>query len=86
MGKNGVLLNPEKFQFAQKEINFVGFTITKSKIKPQEILLNAKRDFPILKSITDVRSWYGLVHQYHHYNQSISFMTVLNHCQVQNPT
>ena len=76
MAKNGVVLNPEKFQFAQKEINFAGFTITKSEIKPQEKFVNAIRDFPIPKSITDVRSWFGLVHQVSHYNQLTSLMTV----------
>ena len=76
MGKNGVVLNPEKFQFAQKEIDFAGFTITKSEIKPQEKFIKAIRDFPIPKSITDVRSWFGLVHQVSHYNQLTSLMTM----------
>ena len=34
IGKNGVLLNPEKLQFAQKQIDFAGFTITQSEINP----------------------------------------------------
>ena len=76
MGENGVVLNPEKFQFAQKEIDFAGFTITKSEIEPQEKFIKAIRDFPIPKSITDVRSWFGLVHQVSHYNQLTSLMTM----------
>lgn len=74
MGRNGVVLNPEKFQFAQSQIDFAGFTITNTEIKPQEKFLKAIRDFPPPKSVTDVRSWFGLVHQVSHYDQLTSLM------------
>ena len=60
--KNGVLLNPEKLQLPQKEIDFSGFTVTIFEIKPQEKFKSEIRDFPIPKSLTDVRSWFGLMH------------------------
>ena len=59
MGKDGVVFHPEKFQFAQKEINFAGFTITKFEVKPQEKFINTVRDFLIPKSITNMRSWFA---------------------------
>ena len=69
MGKNGVVLNPQKFQFAQKEINFAGFKITETEIKPHDKFMTAIKNFPCPKGITDVRSWFGLVHQVSHYGK-----------------
>ena len=54
VGRNGIVLNPEKFQFAQKEIDFAGFRITESEIKPQEKYLKAIKEFPSPTCITDV--------------------------------
>jgi len=69
MGNNGIVLNKEKFQFAQREVEFAGFHISESEVRPQEKCLNAIRDFPTPTCITDVRSWFGLVHQVSHYNK-----------------
>ena len=33
-GRNGIILNPEKFVFAQRTVDFAGFTITDNSIKP----------------------------------------------------
>ena len=69
LGRNGVVLNPEKFQFAQKEIQFAGFHITESSIKPHAKFVKAISDFPTPVKVTDVRSWFGLVHQVANYGQ-----------------
>ena len=34
---NGIILNPAKSQFAQKELDFVGVTIYKTKIRPTQM-------------------------------------------------
>ncbi|MEL6802194.1 MAG: DDE-type integrase/transposase/recombinase [Bacteroidota bacterium] len=60
---NGIILNASKFQFCQKQIDFAGFTITENGIKPSKSTLRALEDFPTPKSITDIRSWFGLVRQ-----------------------
>ena len=62
-GKNGIVLNPTKFQFAKQTVDFAGFTITPTSVKPVVQCLEAIRDFPIPKNITDVRSWFGLINQ-----------------------
>ena len=36
LGRNGIVLNFEKFQFSQREIEFAGFLITETGIKPLE--------------------------------------------------
>ena len=62
-GQNGIIFSPKKFQFAEEEVNFLGFVITKSGIKPTPKFLQSIRDFPTPKNTTDVRSWFGAVGQ-----------------------
>jgi len=68
-GKNGIILNPEKFQFARKTVDFAGFRVSDSSIEPLPKYLDAIRDFPTPISNTDIRSWFGLVNQLSNYNQ-----------------
>jgi len=71
--ENGVVFNPKKFQFARKEVEFAGFSITETGIKPSKSLLDAILNFPTPANITDARSWFGLVNQVA-YNISSSSM------------
>ena len=62
-GNEGITLNPEKFQFAQDTVEFAGFEITPTTVRPCPKFLEAIRNFPTPKNITDIRSWFGLVNQ-----------------------
>ena len=62
-GRNGIILNPEKFVFSAPTVDFAGFTITMTDVRPCSRYLEAIRDFPQPRNITDVRSWSGLVNQ-----------------------
>ena len=62
-GRNGIVLNPDKFTFAQNTVEFAGFSITKDSVKPATKYLSAIRDFPTPVNLTDVRAWFGLVNQ-----------------------
>ena len=62
-GRNGIILNPKKFTFSADEIEFAGFKISKDSIAPIPTFLRAVENFPRPKSITDIRSWFGLVNQ-----------------------
>ena len=55
-GKNGIILNPEKFQFARLTVDFAGFRITESFIELLPKYLDSIRDFPTPKSLTGIRS------------------------------
>ena len=68
-GKSGIVLNPEKFQFAEETVDFAGFRITQETVEPLPKYLDAIRQFPIPKTTTDIRSWFGLVNQVSHYAQ-----------------
>ena len=74
-GHNGIILNFGKFQFAQREINFAGFRITENEVKPLDKYIRAISEFPTPKRTTDIRSWFGLVHQVSHYNKLTEMMT-----------
>ena len=64
---NGIVFTTKKFIFAEKTCEFAGFELTPTGYKPPERILNAIRDFPTPKTITDMRSWFGLINQVSHY-------------------
>ena len=69
MGQSGIVLNPDKFQFAEKIVDFAGFRVSESTIEPLPKYLDAIRNFPTHVSTTDIRSWFGLVNQVTNYAQ-----------------
>ena len=69
VGRSGVVLNPDKFQFAKRTVDFAGFRITNATIEPLPKYLDAIREFPTPTSLTDIRSWFGLVNQVTNYAQ-----------------
>ena len=62
-GHNGVILNRGKFQFCQREIDFAGFRVTETDVKPLDKYLKAIAEFPTPTQTTDIRSRFSLVHQ-----------------------
>jgi hypothetical protein len=78
VGKAGIVLNPDKFQFARKDVEFASFRITDSSIEPLPKFFDAITDFPTPASTTDIRSWFGLVNQVSHYAQLRDMMTLFS--------
>ena len=68
-GRNGIILNPEKFQFCQNTVELASFRISNVTEEPLPKYLDAILKFPTPKSITDICSWFGLVNQVAHYAQ-----------------
>ena len=62
-GKAGMLYNEAKFQYCQKEVNYLGFRITEKGIFPGEDMINSIRDFPRPSDLTSTRAFFGLVEQ-----------------------
>ena len=60
---NGIVFNVEKFVFAEKECEFAGFELTPKGYRPPKRILDAILGFPVPKTPTDVKSWFGLVNQ-----------------------
>lgn len=74
VGKHGIILNPNKFQFSNQEVDFAGFRITRNEIRPLPKYLDAIKNFPRPNNITDVRAWFGLVNQMSHYGRTSAMM------------
>ena len=62
-GKNGIIQNPSKFVFGSDTVEFSGFEINPTNVRPSPNMMKAIADFPTPKNITDIRSWFGLVNQ-----------------------
>ena len=62
-GRNGVTQNPDKFVFGKDTVEFAGFEITRTSVRPCSKMLQSIQDFPTPKNITDIRSWFSLVNQ-----------------------
>ena len=69
VGRSGVVLNPDKFQFSQKVVSFAGFKVSSERVEPLPKYLDAIRSFPRPRNATDIRSWFGLVNQLASYAQ-----------------
>ena len=59
----GCTFNPNKFQFGQKEVNFLGFLVTEDGVKTTNQFRESILNFPPPQNITDVRSWFRCVNQ-----------------------
>jgi hypothetical protein len=57
------VFNPTKFQLAEDEVHYVGFSVSDIGVKPTEEFIANIMSFPTPKNITDVRSWFGAVAQ-----------------------
>ena len=60
---NGILLNPDIFEFGADTVEFACFEITSTNVRPCKKYLDAIHDFPTPTNITDVCSWFGLINQ-----------------------
>ena len=63
VSKNGVVLNPLKFKFCKKEVDFSGFTVGNGTIRPMEKHLEAIASFPRPTSTTNMKSYMALCNQ-----------------------
>ena len=63
VGKNGIVLNPEKFAFGKDEEDWAGIRITEKGVSPLLEHVEAIRNFPVPVNITDMLSYWALVGQ-----------------------
>ena len=76
---NGITLNPRKFHFAEDEVEFAGFKITPTGVRPADKFTAAVKEFPTPKCITDIRAWFGLVNQVSYAFSMTAAMTPFRH-------
>lgn len=64
LGNAGLKLKPSKCELFREEVLFLGHIITQDGVKPDPSKVSAVQNWPILKNVTDVRSFLGLCSYY----------------------
>lgn len=62
--KYGVLLNTSKCIFGQSEVKFLGYKVSASGIQPLDYKVQAIRDFPLPKTVKELRRFLGMLNFY----------------------
>ena len=62
-GAAGIIMNPDKFVFGKKRLEFLGFELTETGIEPGKDLIKSISEFPRPRDLSSMRSWFGLVEQ-----------------------
>ena len=75
----GCTFNPQKFQFGEEEVTFLGFLVTAQGVKTTGQFKDSILNFPTPKNITDVRSWFGCVNQVSYAFASAPIMAPFRH-------
>ena len=60
----GLKLKPSKCEFFKKKITYLGYVVSKKGIEVDTKKIEAVQKWPILKTVTDVRSFLGFTNQY----------------------
>ena len=63
--ENGITLNPKKFRFCRREVEFCGYLVGWEGFRPCDEMISAIKNFPMPDepTITDIRAWFGVVNQ-----------------------
>lgn len=64
LGQAGLKLNKEKCKFFTKKVEFLGFTIEPNKISVAESKIDTIKNFPIPKTVKEVKRFVGLANFY----------------------
>ena len=67
LDEHGLTINPDKCEFGRSEITFLGLHISASGIQPLPERVQAVRDFPQPKTVSDLSRYLGLIHYYHRF-------------------
>ena len=68
--KAGLTVEPRKTHIARKEIVFIGYTFSKYGIQTDPSNINKVKNFPIPKTVRDIKSFLGLCNYYRRFIQS----------------
>jgi len=61
LSKARLKLQPEKYEFLRKEIEYLGHVVTDEGVRPNRKKIEAIKAFPVLKSRKEIKSFLGLL-------------------------
>ena len=70
--EHGITLNPAKMEFAEPQVEFCGYRLSKEGFTPDNRKVDAIESFPTPTNITDLRGFLGLVGQLSEFSQWIA--------------
>ena len=70
--KQGITLNPEKFEFLQSSVDYVGYRVSCDGVKADPKKVEAIQNFPAPTNITELRSFMGLANQLGGFSSQLS--------------
>ena len=59
----GLIFNSDKFQFGQETVEFAGLDVTKEGVRPSKKFLDAIKAFPRPDTLSEARSFFGMINQ-----------------------
>jgi hypothetical protein len=62
-GKEGLVMNSDKFQFGQDTVEFAGMQVTENGVRPAREFLESIKSFPAPSNISEVGSYFGMINQ-----------------------
>lgn len=72
MKQYGILVNTAKCVFGAKEVSFLGYSISASGTKPLDSKVQAIKDFPVPKTIKQLRRFLGMLNFYRRFLPNIA--------------
>ena len=70
--QRGITLNPDKFEFMQPAVEYVGYRVSSGGIEADTKKVEAIQNFPAPTNITELRSFMGLANQLGGFSHELS--------------
>ena len=75
----GLIFNSDKFQFGQDSVDFAGLEVNRDGVRPARKFLESIKSFPRPETLSEARSFFGMINQVSHSFSMSAIMEPLRH-------